>query len=161
MTDNRYYREAAQNQSREGDWEVDEDAVVSMGDDPGAYVMAWVWITREESGIPGPCLTCGTQCDDEGICPACAALEAAQEQLRQATPGVIPSAWRPEERKAIARAKAAIKCALAEGIDSCRNCGKPLNLGDMVSGKACLDEGEGPEEGNVFVYCSTRCRDKH
>lgn len=29
---------------RDGECEIDDDAVVSPGDDPGAYVMAWVWV---------------------------------------------------------------------------------------------------------------------
>jgi hypothetical protein len=28
--------------------DVDEDAVVSRGDDPGAYVAAWVWVSDED-----------------------------------------------------------------------------------------------------------------
>jgi len=28
----------------DGDFEVDPGAVVSKGDDPGAYVQAWVWV---------------------------------------------------------------------------------------------------------------------
>ena len=31
--------------------EVDEDAIVSAGADPGAWVHAWVWVTREQAGI--------------------------------------------------------------------------------------------------------------
>lgn len=43
------YREAAP-----GEWaevEVDPDAVVSTGDDSGAYVMTWVFVTKEDAGI--------------------------------------------------------------------------------------------------------------
>jgi len=42
----RLYQEAArQEYQSDGEVEVDEDvAVVSMGDDPGAYVEAWVWV---------------------------------------------------------------------------------------------------------------------
>jgi hypothetical protein len=43
------YREAAR--SSDGEIEVDEDAVVSMGDDPGAYVMCWQWVSNEAAGI--------------------------------------------------------------------------------------------------------------
>lgn len=46
------FREAAQEFAREGELEVDDEAVVSMGDSPGAYVMAWWWITNEEAGFP-------------------------------------------------------------------------------------------------------------
>lgn len=31
---------------REGEIEIDDTAVVSRGDDAGAYVMAWVWVTH-------------------------------------------------------------------------------------------------------------------
>jgi hypothetical protein len=45
------YREAAQqNLARGGELEVDENAKVSMGDDDGAYVAAWVWVPR--SSLP-------------------------------------------------------------------------------------------------------------
>jgi len=30
--------------------EVDDDAIVSEGGDPGAWVMAWVWITDAQAG---------------------------------------------------------------------------------------------------------------
>jgi hypothetical protein len=29
---------------KDGDIEVDSDARISIGDDPGAYVQAWVWV---------------------------------------------------------------------------------------------------------------------
>ena len=32
------------NQSKGGELEVDEGATVSMGDDLGAYVQAWLWV---------------------------------------------------------------------------------------------------------------------
>ena len=35
---------AKSTREREGDIEIDDDAVVSDGDDNGAYVQAWVWI---------------------------------------------------------------------------------------------------------------------
>jgi len=42
----RLYQEAARKQyNRDGEIEIDEDvAVVSIGDDEGAYVEAWVWV---------------------------------------------------------------------------------------------------------------------
>ena len=47
------YRAAAQNNtiSQEGKLEVDDGAVVSMGDDKGAYVQAWLWVSDEDAGI--------------------------------------------------------------------------------------------------------------
>jgi hypothetical protein len=43
------YREAAFKRSKDGELEVDAGAVVSMGDDPGAYVAAWLWIPKEDA----------------------------------------------------------------------------------------------------------------
>lgn len=33
---------------RDGELEVDENAIVSAGDDSGAYVQAWVWVGDED-----------------------------------------------------------------------------------------------------------------
>lgn len=47
------YRTAAKRlHHRDGEIEIDEEAEVSLGDDPGAYVQAWVWVSREDAGIP-------------------------------------------------------------------------------------------------------------
>ena len=46
------YREAAQREwTRDGELEIDDGAPVSMGDDPGAYVQAWVWISNDQAGV--------------------------------------------------------------------------------------------------------------
>ena len=42
------YRIAAKNQQCDGELEIDPGAVVSKGGDPGAYVMAWLWIDDSE-----------------------------------------------------------------------------------------------------------------
>lgn len=39
-----YVAAAAELHGRDGECEVDANARVSMGDDPGAYVQAWVWV---------------------------------------------------------------------------------------------------------------------
>lgn len=46
------YRDAADKLSfvREGECEVDSNALVSKGEDAGAYVMAWVWVDDEDIG---------------------------------------------------------------------------------------------------------------
>jgi hypothetical protein len=107
-------------------------------------------LDRCECELPCECCTCGTQCDQEGICLVCAALERAEER------------WRVAVTAAEARAaKRAIREAKAVPIDSCRKCGAPLTLGDVVDGRACTDAGEGEEEGRVFVYCSEHCRETH
>jgi hypothetical protein len=42
------YRKAAnENFGSGGDLEFDADAVVSIGDDPGAYVQCWKWVPEE------------------------------------------------------------------------------------------------------------------
>lgn len=45
------YVAAAQSKAQEGDLEVDVPTVVSRGDDDGAYVQAWVWVSNREAGI--------------------------------------------------------------------------------------------------------------
>ena len=42
------YRDAAMRSSRDGEIEIDPGAVVSKGEDAGAYVMAWLWIADDE-----------------------------------------------------------------------------------------------------------------
>lgn len=53
--DNAYVR-AAQGKSEEGELEIDETAVVSDGSDPGAYVLAWVWVSNKDAGIDSSAL---------------------------------------------------------------------------------------------------------
>ena len=54
---------------RGGELECDSDAVVSWGDDPGAYVATWTWVTNKQiaraSGGSLVCLECTNQ-----DCPA-------------------------------------------------------------------------------------------
>jgi|SRR5579862_4328908 len=94
---------------------------------------------EEDDDQPGECLTCGTQCDDEGICPLCARYELAED----------------------ADDHAACQKALDAAIESCRKCGVALTLRDVVAGNACTDSGDGSEAGKVFVYCSEHCRETH
>lgn len=49
-SDDRYAKAACEKTS-DGEFQVDDVTVVSCGDDPGAYVMCWVWVTNEEAGI--------------------------------------------------------------------------------------------------------------
>jgi hypothetical protein len=52
------YRAAAQRlHHKEGEIEIDDAALVSLGDDPGAYVQAWIWVSAAAAGI---------DTDDEG-----------------------------------------------------------------------------------------------
>lgn len=84
------YRAAAQMQA-DDDLEVDDDAVVAPGDDPGAWVHAWIWIRNDEAGIPdaddddNKCRECGEEYADggdgyNGRCPDCA--DKAEEEGR-------------------------------------------------------------------------------
>lgn len=47
---NKAFIDAAQDQTREGELEVDDSAIVSASDD-GAYVMAWLWVENADAGI--------------------------------------------------------------------------------------------------------------
>jgi hypothetical protein len=49
---NDQYREAANGHARDGECEIDDDAIVSRSDDNGAYVQAWIWIPNDD--IPEP-----------------------------------------------------------------------------------------------------------
>ncbi len=79
------WRAAAQEQA-DDELEIDEDAVVSNGDDEGAWVHAWIWITDEQAGR-FTCEECSgvftldrRYCSVEGICDECAAKEDACEE---------------------------------------------------------------------------------
>lgn len=67
----------------DGVCEIDDNALVSIGDDPGAYVMAWVWVDAADAGI---CVRCGTTNADngegyDGLCGICAdKAEAALDE---------------------------------------------------------------------------------
>lgn len=41
---------AARQKQRDGELEIGSPTVVSHGNDAGAYVMAWIWITDSEAG---------------------------------------------------------------------------------------------------------------
>ncbi len=46
------YYEAARDKESPGEIEVDDNAIISKGDEPpGAYVMAWVWVSDNDAGI--------------------------------------------------------------------------------------------------------------
>ncbi len=48
QTDKQYIEAARRQYEKEGEIEVDETAVVSRGEDEGAYVQAWVWVSNSE-----------------------------------------------------------------------------------------------------------------
>jgi hypothetical protein len=45
------YISRAQEQSKEGEIEVDDGALVSEGCDDGAYVQAWMWVRAADAGL--------------------------------------------------------------------------------------------------------------
>jgi len=45
------YVAAALKHQRDGELEIDSNAVVSLGDDPGSYVQAWIWVKALEAGV--------------------------------------------------------------------------------------------------------------
>jgi hypothetical protein len=45
------YVKAAREKQEEGEIEVDDPAIVSRGDDDGAYVMGWMWVSNREAGF--------------------------------------------------------------------------------------------------------------
>lgn len=45
------YLKAAQDNARDGELEIDDNAIVSVSKAPGAYVMAWVWVSAEQAGV--------------------------------------------------------------------------------------------------------------
>ena len=68
------YRTAAMQYAND-DFEVDSDAVVSRGGDPGSWVMSWIWITDEKAGVKSDdasCENCGcTDNNGSDVCPDC------------------------------------------------------------------------------------------
>ena len=44
ITDEQYIEAARHRHEIEGECEIDENAVVSVSDNGGAYVQAWVWV---------------------------------------------------------------------------------------------------------------------
>ena len=59
--DERLYQEAASDLQRDGELEIDAPGVVSLSDDGGAYVMAWVWVS-DRAIWKGPTDTDGEPC---------------------------------------------------------------------------------------------------
>lgn len=57
------YRDAVQ--TREGELEVDPNAIVSVSDDGGAYVAAWVWVTDDQAGVETEADEPGTITEEE------------------------------------------------------------------------------------------------
>lgn len=75
------YRDAARTRLTDED-DVEDDAVVSLSSDPGAYVMAWIWVRDADAGIFNMCEYCGKDLSREktiaGI-TVCETCEKANE----------------------------------------------------------------------------------
>jgi hypothetical protein len=50
-TDEKYFQTAREKLTKEGSLEFDDDAVVSISEEKGAYVECWIWIDDETAGI--------------------------------------------------------------------------------------------------------------
>ena len=48
------YLARAEEISVDGECEIDDDAIVSEGEDHGAYVMGWIWVDAEDAGVEKP-----------------------------------------------------------------------------------------------------------
>lgn len=68
------YLDAAREYVSEGDLELDDNAVVSISSDGGAYVQMWKWIGAEEAGVCRTCYDALTNDGDgfDGECGNCA-----------------------------------------------------------------------------------------
>lgn len=65
------FRDAANRQISDED-DVEEGAIVSVGtEDPGAYVMAWLWIANVDAGIPESCECDNTHKHNDTVCRYC------------------------------------------------------------------------------------------
>lgn len=101
---NPFVKAARSELQKDGEVEIDDPAVVSQADDAdGAYVMAWVWVSKEMAGIPDSddviyiasdqpftCVACGTRTEHEGVtyengrwievCPACGKTHLVEDE---------------------------------------------------------------------------------
>lgn len=50
LPDSWYIARARDTHEREGELEIDDEPVVSRGEDAGAYVQAWIWVADPERG---------------------------------------------------------------------------------------------------------------
>lgn len=145
MTDERYIEKARDEYQHEGDCEIDDNAVISRGSEPGAYVEAWVWVASDqadgdsftddliaseddEDQGPSRCVThTKEQCSDEGICPLCARDEVITALLNAigniGTLDIYTDSVEYENRTAAARALATL-CNRIIG-------GEPVTVADV------------------------------
>ena len=69
-----YYDAAKNIHSRDGECEIDSNATVSISEDGGAYVQAWVWVYDDDAGICRECREPNADNGDgfDGMCGDCA-----------------------------------------------------------------------------------------
>lgn len=77
-TDDIYRQKAREKYGSEGEIEIDDNAVISRGDDKGAYVQAWVWVYADADEECAECEGPLAEGDDE-LCAACAATAATAD----------------------------------------------------------------------------------
>lgn len=67
---------------KDGELEMGEDAEVSIGDDPGAYVMVWTWVYATDAGVCTKCSQINADDGDgyDGLCGNCADAEEDEDQ---------------------------------------------------------------------------------
>lgn len=115
------YVSEAQDYQREGELEVDASAVVSLGDDPGAYVMAWIWVAD--------CDVWEGPTDSEGE-PCLFINRYRHEDCKRASKGEGPPEWTDQW-----------SCACN---DKCPNCGaeiEPYESDELdITGKPVTQE---------------------
>ena len=71
--------------SCDGDIEFDDDAIVSLSDDGGAYVQAWLWIDDPEASDPDDiehCDRCTVALEEGqiGLCDGCQSIDDPEDQ---------------------------------------------------------------------------------
>lgn len=54
MTDKEFIEKAREQYAKDGEIEIDDDALLTGQHEGGAYVQAWVWVDCDEGGEPQP-----------------------------------------------------------------------------------------------------------
>lgn len=55
----------------DGELEIDDNAIVSEGDENGAYVAAWVWVSFDGTRLSKLCELCDEPLNADGKCDDC------------------------------------------------------------------------------------------
>jgi len=91
--------DAAANQyENEGTLEIDDDAIISYGDDAGAYVAAWVWVSFDGLPLRSIVTTQGTAMPEATLCLGHHANDYLRSELEKAAlASTEPESDRPAE----------------------------------------------------------------